>query len=78
MASLNVDCFSHILAARLLFLTQPALLQNDFKYVFYGVLWLTYHHSLNPIVSEGMWTILDVKHGILSGYCCLYFLFFKT
>lgn len=59
-----MDCFFHILVARLLFLTQPALLQNDFKYVFYVALLLIYHQALNQIVSEGIWTNWDVKHRI--------------
>lgn len=56
--------------AWLLFLTQPALLQNDFKYVFYVDLLLIHHRALNQIVSEGIWTMLDVKHRFLLGYCC--------
>lgn len=75
MASLLVDCFFHILAAQLLFLTLPALLQNDFKNVFYVVLLLIYHQALNQIVSEGIWTILDVKHRILLVYCCFLVVF---
>lgn len=76
MASLLVDCFFHIFfAAQLLFLTLPALLQNDFKNVFYVVLLLIYHQALNQSVSEGIWTILDVKHRILLVYCCFFVCF---
>lgn len=60
----------HLQLAGLLFLTQPALLQNDYQYVFNVVLLLIHHRARNQIVSEELWAILDVKHRILLGYCC--------